>query len=106
MSTKEEWVRVESESELRPGMTVEQRGCENCVRTERMVLLRENFRESVDSDGVIYPPRRGFFIAPPACDGSDGVDLELVVAEGALYRLSDLTDDSETTDATKELVTT
>lgn len=40
MSKGDAWIRVKSVSELRPGMTVEDRPCGRCAKRHRAILLR------------------------------------------------------------------
>lgn len=99
MSTREEWVRVKSESELRPGMPVK----------------RFNKDGSTTCETPLGTPPHLIFLVEKLGGGQwrtldpcpwDSLSVGICIREGRLYRLSDLTDDSDTTVATKELVMT
>lgn len=79
----DELVRVESESELQPGMTVWLRNCKMCGRLHVYVLLRPG-KTRVRRDGLIYP---GWAVAPPDCHGVSAAVFCNAVAQGRLYRL-------------------
>ena len=89
---RDEWVRVESEDELRPGMAVQVRPCRWCRKTHVRILLRFDKGLWVlphRSCGPYYTVRAGYYFA---------------IREGRLYRLRDLPAEDTTTVATKRRV--
>jgi len=95
----EELVRVQSESELRPGMTVVLNPCRICRRQHAVVCLSPLPHGVCDTPGC---RATRVWRSAGECHSGPGFvpGLKcrwLAVAEGRLYRLRDLDDSQETT---------
>lgn len=89
-------VKVRSESELRPGMTVWLKSCAHCSRKHAYVLVRQDDGSGlcdVHADG----PCLGWFCIPEHHDAR--FCPRMAVSQGRLYRLPDeeLTSTTENT---------
>ena len=94
---RDEWVRVESEGELRPGMAVQLRPCA-CGSEETAVLLCCELRTPPDERGMFRWLGIGW------CYHERHSRLGNSVRDGRLYRLRDLPAEETTTVATKRRV--
>ncbi len=104
MSTREEWVRVESETELAPGMFVEHRQCSVCDTTHRYILIACLGRQLTTS--LIVPMGTVFRVAPVSnCTrGRDRRAFLAAILRRRLYRLApDAEPAAETTATGREI---
>ena len=82
---RDEFVLVNSEDELAPGMCVELRPCKSCGKQERMILTHE-VRGFSMRDGRLVP-NTGWDSVPGDCAGKIGSSFEYAIAQRRLYRL-------------------
>lgn len=87
MADRDEWIRVESESDLAPGMVVQVRPCQGCRRIETEVLFRHNRTGPPCS---ICGTCAGWFNSGCQADRPFGSCLRESISEGRLFRLANL----------------
>jgi hypothetical protein len=106
MGDKSDWVRVESEAELSPGMTVEVRNCRYCGRAERHLLVAVIPGDGtyiLHPDGTSEASPRGWrhFRRIGGC--IYGGPYRNAILSGRLFRLADhhFTNTTESTDTSR-----
>lgn len=102
---RDEWVRVESEDELRPGMAVQLRPCMFCGNAETFFLTRQvPAFPAVREDGSWSPDiGKQFLLVGGRCHPGPS-QFTRAIRERRLYRLRDLPAEETTTVATKRRV--
>ena len=107
---RDEWVRVKSESELRPGMAVQLRNCLWCGKreTQTIVRIKPSSGYCVNPVGVMRETNSTIgFVGVGNCRGERSQAFDNAIREGRLYRLADWQFDEasdETTAPAKVLV--
>ena len=92
MITGMDWVRVESEKELRQAVLVELRPCGFCGKTERFMLLHQaGTGSSLTADGDFQKAGSSWTIAPGLCiNPKRPFDPSAAIATGRLWRRADV----------------
>ncbi len=92
MSDQGEWVRVESEDELRLGMVVKKTPCAWCGREEVQIIIEEMPATgyAINRNGTRRRTvsRRSFMLANQCHLPGVFVALDLAIREGRLFRLA------------------
>jgi hypothetical protein len=108
---RDEWIRVKSESELRPGMAVQLRNCAWCGTRETLVILPGTTTASpmVELPGGSRAASisANSFKTTKRCKAPNRSQFGLAISQGRLYRLADWNFDETSDDTTapvRELV--